>query len=59
MAANLTSGNNQLYESPGIRVFHGLKSDVVVIQEFNYGRKPSSTAQIRSCVDQAFGSSFN
>ena len=31
----------------------------MVIQQFNYGRKASSTAQIRSFVDQAFGTNFN
>lgn len=58
MAANLTSGNNQCYEAPGIRIFQGLKPDVVAIQEFNYGSKPSSAAQIRSLVDTAFGTNF-
>jgi endonuclease/exonuclease/phosphatase family metal-dependent hydrolase len=58
MAANLTSGNNQLYEAPGVRIFQGLKPDIVAIQEFNYGSKPSSPAQIRSFVDLAFGTNF-
>jgi len=59
MAANLTSGNNQLYEAPGVRILQGLKPDIVAIQEFNYGSQPSSTAQIRGFVDMAFGTNFH
>jgi endonuclease/exonuclease/phosphatase family metal-dependent hydrolase len=53
MSANLTSGTQQSYEDPGIRIFQGLKPDVVMIQEFNY-----ATGQ-HALVDAAFGTSFS
>jgi endonuclease/exonuclease/phosphatase family metal-dependent hydrolase len=53
VAANITSGTDQSYEDPGIRIFQGLKPDVVLIQEFNY-----ATGQ-RALVDAAFGTSFS
>jgi endonuclease/exonuclease/phosphatase family metal-dependent hydrolase len=53
MSANITSGTKQAYEDPGIRIFQGLKPDVVLIQEFNY-----ATGQ-RALVDAAFGQSFS
>lgn len=52
MAANLTSGTSQRYEAPGIRIFQGLKPDIVAIQEFLYA------GSIRSLVDTAFGADF-
>ncbi len=57
MAANLTSGTGQAYESPGIRIFQGLKPDVVTIQEFNYS--DNSAASLRSFVNTAFGTNFS
>lgn len=59
MAANLSSGSNQTYESAGIDIFQGIKPDIVAIQEFNYISKPSSEAQIRSFVNTAFGTNFS
>ncbi len=53
MAANITSGTQQSYEDPGIRIFQGLHPDVVLIQEFNY-----ATGQ-RALVDKAFGTEFS
>jgi endonuclease/exonuclease/phosphatase family metal-dependent hydrolase len=53
MAANTTSGTQQAYEGPGIRMFQGLKPDVVAIQEFNY-----DSGTIRQLVDTAFGTNF-
>lgn len=53
MAANTTSGNYQAYESPGIRIFQGLKPDVVGIQEFNY-----ESGTLRDLVDTAFGTEY-
>lgn len=53
MAANLTSGTQQSYEDPGIRIFQGLHPDVVLIQEFKY-----ATGQ-RALVDTAFGTEFS
>lgn len=58
MAANLTSGTSQTYETPGIAILQGLKPDIVAIQEFNYLNKPSTSAQIRSFVDTTFGTNF-
>lgn len=57
MAANLTSGNQQSYLDPGIRIFQGLQPDIVCVQEFNYGG--SSPAELRSFVDTAFGTNFH
>jgi endonuclease/exonuclease/phosphatase family metal-dependent hydrolase len=53
MAANTTSGTQQAYEGPGIRIFQGLKPDVVGIQEFNY-----ESGTLRQLVDTAFGTGF-
>jgi endonuclease/exonuclease/phosphatase family metal-dependent hydrolase len=55
MAANLT-GNSQKYEPPALRIFQGLKPDVVAIQEFNYSN--NTPAQLRAMVDAAFGTNF-
>ena len=57
MAANLSSGTAQSYEAAGIRIFQGLKPDIVAIQEFNYGDKSASA--IRSFVDTTFGTSYS
>lgn len=54
MAANITSGNNQSYLDHGVRIFQGLKPDVVCIQEFN-----TTTNTIRGFVDTAFGTNFS
>jgi endonuclease/exonuclease/phosphatase family metal-dependent hydrolase len=58
MAANITSGNLQSYDpGEGTRIFQGVKPDVVMIQEFNYG--DNSATAIRGFVNTAFGSSFS
>lgn len=58
MAGNLTSGNNQSYDpGDGIRIFQGLKPDVAMIQEFNFGA--GDDAAIRSFVDTAFGTGYS
>jgi endonuclease/exonuclease/phosphatase family metal-dependent hydrolase len=54
MAANITSGNNQSYEGPGMRIFQGLQPDVVLIQEFNY-----DSGSARDFVDATFGTEFH
>jgi len=55
MAANIT-GNSQTYESFAVRIFQGLRPDVIAIQEFNYlGNTP---ADWRALVDAAFGTDF-
>ncbi len=58
MAANLTSGNQQSYEAPGIRIFQGLKPDIVAIQEFRYGGSTASN-DLRTLVNTAFGTNYN
>ncbi|HOX59579.1 MAG TPA: immunoglobulin domain-containing protein [Verrucomicrobiota bacterium] len=58
MASNLTSGNGQSYEAPGIRILQGLKPDIVAMQEFKYNGSTSDT-QLRQLVDTAFGTSFH
>ena len=56
MAANITD-NSQKYEPFAIRIFQGLKPDIVAIQEFNYSN--NTPAQIRSFIDTAFGTNFH
>lgn len=57
MAANISSGNDQSYDpGHGIRIFKGLKPDLVLIQEFNYGN--NNSADIREFVDSTFGNEF-
>ena len=55
MAANL-NGNTQSYQPFAIRIFQGLKPDIVCIQEFNYSNNADS--DFRSMVDTAFGTDF-
>lgn len=57
MAANLTSGNGQSYETPGINIFQGLKPDIVTIQEFRYNSSHDSN-DLRILVNAAFGTNF-
>src|SRR5438105_1119425 len=56
MSANL-NGNTQSYQPFAIRIFQGLKPDIVAIQEFNYSNNTPS--DIRSMVDTAFGTNFS
>lgn len=55
MAANLT-GDTQSYLEPAIRIFQGLRPDVVAIQEFRYLQ--NRPADFRALVDTAFGTHF-
>lgn len=57
VTGNLTSGNLQAYEAPGIRIFRGLAPDVAMVQELNFAT--DSAADLRSFVDQAFGTEFS
>jgi hypothetical protein len=58
VAGNISSGNGQNYnEGHGIRIFQGLKPDIVLIQEFNYLTK--SAADMREFVDTTFGPTFS
>ena len=57
MTANISSGNRQSYDpGEGIRIFRGLKPDVVMIQEFNYGDNSKQT--IDAFVADTFGKDF-
>ncbi len=61
MAANISSGNNQRYETAGMNILKGLKPDVVAIQEFNYlstSNGVNTAAALREMVDKAFGTNF-
>ena len=62
MAANITTGNNQRYEAPGLRIFQGLKPDVVAVQEFNCastnGLGINTPAALREMIDSGFGTNF-
>lgn len=55
MSANL-NGNTQSYQPFALRIFEGLKPDVVAIQEFNYGG--NTDTDFRSMLDTAFGTNF-
>lgn len=58
VAANTSSGNFQSYTpGEGIRIFQGLKPDIAMIQELNYG--DNSAAAISEFVTVAFGSGFS
>src|SRR5947199_1028915 len=55
MSANL-NGNTQSYQPFAIRIFQGLKPDIVAIQEFNYSNNTPS--DFRAMLDTAFGTNF-
>lgn len=55
MAANL-NGETQSILPFEIKIFKGLKPDVVCIQEFNYG--DNSDTAFRSLLDDAFGTNY-
>ncbi|MDD5141283.1 MAG: hypothetical protein PHY43_13610 [Verrucomicrobiales bacterium] len=63
MAANLSSGNFQRYESSGLNIFKGLKPDIVCVQEFNYastnGLGTSTPAAMREMIDSTFGTNYS
>ena len=76
MAANLSSGTKQSYDDPtddtcytttgygtgeGVRIFQGLKPDVVMLQEFHYFGcdGADSDADVRHFVDLAFGTGYS
>jgi len=62
MAANL-NGNSQKYEPFALRIFQGLKPDVVAIQEFNYtstnGVDANNATAMREMVDIGFGTNYS
>jgi len=56
-AANLTSGNLQSWDpGHGIRILQGLRPDVALVQEFNFGARTPEA--IRDLVVEAFGPGF-
>lgn len=55
MAANL-NGNVQSYQPFALRIFQGLKPDVVAIQEFNYSNNTQTA--FRQMIDTAFGTNY-
>src|SRR5580765_4100316 len=61
MSANL-NGNIQNYQPFALRIFQGLKPDVVAIQEFNYnstnGLGNNTPGAFREMLDTAFGTNF-
>jgi Endonuclease/Exonuclease/phosphatase family len=58
VAGNISSGNGQDYDlGHGIRIFQGVKPDIVLIQEFNYLN--NTAANIRGFVDTTFGTTFS
>ena len=70
VAGNITSGNGQNYnEGHGIRIFQGLKPDIILIQEFNYlGNSVANsdttgnlnaTGDIRNFVDTTCDATFS
>jgi hypothetical protein len=61
MASNLTSGNNQRYETPGLNIFQGVHPDIVAMQEFNVSNAfgVNTTAALSNMVATAFGPEFS
>ncbi len=57
VAANLTSGNDALYDAPGTRILQGVEPDIVLIQEFRVGNKTEAAA--RDWVRSTFGAEFS
>ncbi len=60
MASNLSSGNNQRYETAGLNILKALKPDIVAMQEFNVSNSfgINTAAALRSMVDTTFGTNF-
>src|SRR5579859_7362144 len=62
VGANISSGNNQSYLTPGLDIFQGLKPDIVAIQEFNYASMTTNgvntPAAFREMINTAFGTNF-
>ncbi len=60
MAANLSSGNNQRYETPGQNILRGLKPDIVAMQEFNVSNSfgINTSQALSNLVATTFGVEF-
>jgi hypothetical protein len=63
VAANLSSGNYQRYQAPGLAILKGLNPDIVAMQEFNYasstGLGTNTSSAFRQMVDLYFGADFS
>jgi len=61
MAANLTSGADQRYETPGLNILKGLKPDIVAIQEFNVSNSfgINTALALSNLVATTFGTNFS
>jgi endonuclease/exonuclease/phosphatase family metal-dependent hydrolase len=61
MTANLSSGNNQRYQAPGLNIFQGLKPDIVAIQEFNSTNSfgINTAASLSNMIATTFGTNFS
>ncbi len=58
MAANISSGSPPAYgAADGVRIFQGLRADVVLIQELNVGH--DTKAELDAFVATTFGASFS
>jgi endonuclease/exonuclease/phosphatase family metal-dependent hydrolase len=58
MTGNISSGSHQSYDNgEGLRIFQGLKPDVVMIQEFNY--KSNSQKDLAEMILTAFSDKFS
>ncbi|AUX46591.1 uncharacterized protein SOCE26_080970 [Sorangium cellulosum] len=58
MAANITSGTAQSYDpGHGRRIMQGVKPDIALLQEFNYGN--NSADDLREFVNVTFGTGFS
>ena len=60
LASNLSSGNFQRYETPGLNILGGLKPDIVAIQEFNVSNSfgINTAAALSNMVATTFGTNF-
>src|SRR3954470_16496818 len=57
LAGNISSGKNQSYDpGEGIRLLQGLKPDVALLQEFNYGK--NDKAAVDEFKRKAFDNDF-
>jgi endonuclease/exonuclease/phosphatase family metal-dependent hydrolase len=61
MAANLSSGSNQRYETAGLDILQGLKPDIVCLQEFNVSNSfgIDTAAAYSNMVATTFGTNFS
>ena len=60
VASNLSSGNNQRYETPGLNILKGIKADIVAMQEFNVSNSfgINTTPALSHMVATTYGTNF-